>query len=256
MESIRTIIVDDEPLARRGIRAQLEEEPDFEIVSECRNGLEAVAAIQREAPDLVFLDVQMPELDGFGVLEALGSEQLPAVIFVTAYDRYALRAFEVHALDYILKPLDPERFTRTLERARLQIQRKDIRDLNRRLQNLLDDLKAGSRYAERLIIKASGRIVFLNVAEIDWIEAADNYVRLHAGRESHLMRETLSNLEKRLDPLQFARVHRSTIINVQRIKELHPLFRGEYEILLKDGTRVSSGRNYRERLLELVEKAT
>lgn len=256
MESIRTIIVDDEPLARRGIRAQLEEEPDFEIVSECRNGLEAVAAIQREAPDLVFLDVQMPELDGFGVLEALGSEQLPAVIFVTAYDRYALRAFEVHALDYILKPLDPERFTRTLERARLQIQRKDIRDLNRRLQNLLDDLKAGSRYAERLIIKASGRIVFLNVAEIDWIEAADNYVRLHAGRESHLMRETLSNLEKRLDPLQFARVHRSTIINVQRIKELHPLFRGEYEILLKDGTRVSSGRNYRERLLELVEKAS
>lgn len=255
MQRLRTIIVDDEPLARRGIRAQLEES-DFEIVGECRNGLEAVTAIQKEAPDLVFLDVQMPELDGFGVLEALRPESLPAVIFVTAYDRYALQAFEVHALDYILKPIDPERFTRTLERARLQIQQKDIRELNRRLQNLLDDLKAGAKYAERLVIKGGGRIVFLNVSEIDWIEAADNYVRLHTSRESHLMRETLSNLEKRLDPIRFARVHRSTIINVQRIKELHPLFRGEYEIVLKDGTRVSSGRNYRDRLQELVEKAS
>jgi two-component system, LytTR family, response regulator len=255
MQRVRTIIVDDEPLARRGIRAQLEES-DFEIVSECRNGLEAVTAIQKEAPDLVFLDVQMPELDGFGVLEALGPECLPAIIFVTAYDRYALQAFEVHALDYILKPIDPERFTRTLERARLQIEQKDIRELNRRLQNLLDDLKVGSKYAERLVIKGGGRIVFLNVSEIDWIEAADNYVRLHTGRESHLMRETLSNLEKRLDPIRFARVHRSTIVNVQRIKELHPLFRGEYEIVLKDGTRVSSGRNYRDRLQELVEKAS
>jgi two-component system LytT family response regulator len=255
MQRVRTIIVDDEPLARRGIRAQLEES-EFEIVGECRNGLEAVVAIQREAPDLVFLDVQMPELDGFGVLEALGSDRLPSVIFVTAYDKYALRAFEVHALDYILKPIDPERFARTLERARLQIEQKDIRELNRRLQNLLDDLKAGSKHADRLVIKGGGRIVFLNVSEIDWIEAADNYVRLHVGRESHLMRETLSNLEKRLDPIQFARVHRSTIINVQRIKELHPLFRGEYEIVLKDGTRVSSGRNYRDRLQELVEKAS
>jgi two-component system, LytTR family, response regulator len=256
VQKIRTIIVDDEPLARRGIRAQLEEESDFEIIAECRNGLEAVAAIQKEAPDLVFLDVQMPELDGFGVLETLGSEQLPTVIFVTAYDRYALRAFEVHALDYMLKPLDPERFAQTLERARLQIERKDIRDLNRRLQTLLDDLKAATKHADRLVIKAGGRIVFLNVSEIDWIEAADNYVRLHVGRESHLMRETLSNLEKRLDPIRFARVHRSTIINVQRIKELYPLFRGEYEIVLKDGTRVSSGRNYRERLQELLEKAS
>jgi two-component system, LytTR family, response regulator len=252
MEKIRTVIVDDELLARRGIRAQLQEESDFEVVAECRNGIEAVAAIQQEAPDLVFLDVQMPELDGFGVLEALEPEQLPAVIFVTAYDRYALRAFEVHALDYLLKPFDPERFKITLERARRQLERKDVRDLSRRLQNLLDDLKGRSKYSERLVIKAGGRIVFLSTSEIDWIEAADNYVRLHAGRESHLMRDTLSNLEKRLDPAQFARVHRSAIINVRRIKELHPLFRGEYEIVLKDGTRVSSGRNYRDRLQELL----
>lgn len=256
MQKIRTVIVDDEVLARRGIRAQLQQRSDFEIVSECRNGLEAVDAIQREAPDLVFLDVQMPGLDGFGVLEAIDVERIPAIIFVTAYDRYALRAFEVNALDYLLKPIDAERFAKTLERARLQIERNDTRNLNRRLLNLLDDIKSGQRYPERLVIKGGGRIVFLSVNEIDWIEAADNYVRLHAGRESHLMRETLSHLEKRLDPIQFARVHRSAIINLQRIKELHPLFRGEYEIVLKNGTRISSGRNYRERLQELLEKAS
>lgn len=255
MPKIRTVIVDDERLARRGVRAQLEEAPDFEVVSECRNGLEAVRVIKKQNPDLVFLDVQMPELDGFGVLEAIRSEQLPVIIFVTAYDRYALRAFEVHALDYLLKPFDSDRFAKTLERVRMQIQRKDIRDLNQRLQGLLDDLKSGQKYAERLVIRAGGRIVFLSVGEIDWIEAADNYVRLHAGRESHLMRETLSNLEKRLDPIRFARIHRSTIVNVQRIKELHSIFRGEYEIVLKEGTRLSSGRNYRARIQELLEEA-
>jgi len=256
VQKIRTVIVDDELLARRGIRAQLQEERDFEVISECRNGLEAVAAIQKEAPDLVFLDVQMPELDGFEVLEVLEPEQRPVVIFVTAYDRYALRAFEVHALDYLLKPFDPERFSKALQRARAQIERKDIRDLNTRLQNLLDDLKSGPRYAERIVIKAGGRIVFLSVAEIDWLEAADNYVKLHAGRESHLMRETLSNFEKRLDPVQFIRVHRSAIVNVQRIKELHPLFRGEYEIVLTNGTRVSSGRSYRDKLQQLFEQSS
>lgn len=255
MTKIRTVIVDDEPLARRGIRALLDEEKDVEVVGECRNGREAVAAIEELAPDLVFLDVQMPELNGFDVLEAVGVERMPAVIFVTAYDKYALRAFDVHALDYLLKPLDGDRFTRALQRARMQIEGKNIRDLSLTLQNLLDDLKPNQKYAERLVIKSAGRIFFLGVAEIDWIEAADNYVRLHAGRESHLLRETMSSLEKRLDPDQFVRVHRSRIINVRQIKELQPLFRGEYDIMLQDGTRLESGRGYRDKLQKLFSSS-
>jgi len=251
MEKIRTVIVDDEPLARRGIRAQLNDEKDIEIVSECRNGREAVTVIEEQAPDLVFLDVQMPELDGFGVLEAVGVERMPAVIFITAYDKYALRAFDVHALDYLLKPFDGERFTKALQRVRRQIEQNSIHDLSRRLQNLLDDLKPNQKYTERLVIKSAGRIFFLGVAEIDWIEAADNYVRLHAGRESHLMRETMNSLEQKLDPAQFVRVHRSRIINIRQIKQLQPLFRGEYDIMLQDGTRLESGRGYRDRLQKL-----
>jgi len=251
MEKIRTVIVDDEPLARRGIRAQLKNEKDIEIISECRNGHEAVKAIESQAPDLVFLDVQMPELDGFGVVDAIGVERMPGVIFVTAYDRYALRAFEVHALDYLLKPFDDERFATALERARRQIKQKNIDDLGRRLQGLLDDLQSSRKYVERLVVKSAGRIFFLSVAEIDWIEAADNYVRLHTGRESHLLRETMNSLEKKLDPDQFLRVHRSRIVNARKIKELQPLFRGEYDIMLRDGTRVESGRGYRDRLQKL-----
>jgi two-component system LytT family response regulator len=251
MQMIRTLIVDDEPLARRGIRAHLKEERDVEIIAECGNGLEAVALIEKETPDLVFLDVQMPELDGFGVLEAIKREHLPAVIFVTAYDRYALRAFEVHALDYLLKPFDAERFTGALERARAHLERRSISDLHSRLQSLIDDLKTNQKYAERLVIKSAGRIFFLSVEEIDWVEAADNYVRLHTRSNTHLLRETMNNLEGRLDPAQFLRIRRSTIINVRRIKELHTLFRGEYEVVLLDGTRLVSGRGYRDRLQEL-----
>jgi two-component system LytT family response regulator len=251
MEKIRTLIVDDEPLARRGIRAHLKEEKDIEIVAECGNGREAVSVIEQLAPDLVFLDVQMPELDGFGVLEALDAELPPAVIFVTAYDKYALRAFEVHALDYLLKPFDTERFTKALERARAQIGRKSLSDLSHRLQSLIEDLRANQKYAERLVIKSAGRIFFLGVEEIDWVEAADNYVRLHVGRDTHLLRETMNSLERRLDPAQFLRIQRSTIVNVGRIKELHPLFRGEYEVVLRDGTRLASGRGYRHKLQQL-----
>ena len=255
MAKIRTLIVDDEPLARRGIRAQLDEEADIEIVSECRNGLEAVAAIEEQSPDLVFLDVQMPELDGFGVLEAVGVDRMPVVIFVTAYDQYALRAFDVHALDYLLKPVDAERFASALQRARKQIEHHNLRDLNQRLQTFLDDVRAKQKFTERLVIKSGGRIFFLNVQEIDWIEAADNYVRLHVGRDSHLLRETLNHLEKRLDPDHFLRVHRSRIINIRQIKELQPLFRGEYDIMLQDGTRLESGRGYREKLQKLFSGA-
>lgn len=252
MEKIRTVIVDDEPLARRGIRAQLKNEKDIEIISECRNGLEAVKALESQAPDLVFLDVQMPELDGFDVVDAIGVDRMPAVIFVTAYDRYALRAFDVHALDYLLKPFDDERFATAVQRARRQIKQKNLDDLSRRLQGLLDDLQTGRKYVERLVVKSAGRIFFLSVGEIDWIEAADNYVRLHTGRESHLLRETMNSLEKKLDPDQFLRVHRSRIVNARKIKELQPLFRGEYDIMLRDGTRVESGRGYRDRIQKLL----
>ncbi len=255
MGKIRAMIVDDEPLARRGIRAHLAEEKDVEVVAECGDGREAVRLIRELEPDLVFLDVQMPELDGFGVLGAIATERLPNVIFVTAYDKYALRAFEVHALDYLLKPFDAERFTKALGRARSQIERAGLSEISLRLQSLIDDLKTNQKYAERLVVKAAGRIFFLGVGEIDWVEAADNYVRLHSGRDSHLLRETMSSLEKRLDPALFLRVHRSAIVNVRRIKELHPLFRGEYEIILQDGTRVATGRGYRDKLHELFGHA-
>lgn len=253
MSKIRTVIVDDEPIARRGLRTHLASEKDFEIVGECRNGREAVAVIDQQSPDLVFLDVQMPEMNGFEVIEAIGTERMPAIIFVTAYDKYALRAFDVHAIDYLLKPFDVERFSRALQRARQQIEHNTINDLSRRLNGLLTDLRTAParKYAERLVIKSSGRIFFLSASEIDWIEAADNYARIHSGGEEHLLRETMSSLEKRLDPEQFVRIHRSRIVNIGRVKELQPLFRGEYEIKLQDGTRLESGRGYRANLQQL-----
>ncbi len=255
MGKIRTLIVDDEPLARRGLRAHLAGERDVEVVAECGDGREAVRLIRELEPDLVFLDVQMPELDGFGVLEQAAAGRLPSVIFVTAYDKYALRAFDVHALDYLLKPFDAERFAEALARARTQIEREGLSEISLRLQSLIDDLRTNQKYAERLVVKAAGRIFFLGAEEIDWVEAADNYVRVHAGRDSHLLRETMNSLEKRLDPALFLRVHRSAIVNVRRIKELHTLFRGEYEIILHDGTRLSTGRGYRDRLQELFGRA-
>ena len=255
MQRIRTIIVDDEALARRGIRAQLGLEKDIDIVSECRNGREAVKAIKTDCPDLVFLDVQMPELDGFGVVEAVGVERMPPVIFVTAYDRHAVKAFEVNALDYLLKPFDDERFARAIQRARNQIERNGLGDLSTRLRNLLGGLDPHpQKHPQRLAIKSAGRISFVDVAEIDWVEAEDNYVRVHTGRESHLLRETMNNLEKRLDPAKFIRVHRSRIINIERVKELHPLFHGEYDIALKDGTRLETGRGYRKQVQRLLRE--
>lgn len=245
MNRIRVLIVDDEPIARRGVRLQLKGDPEIEVIGECANGLEAVAAIQKLEPDLVFLDVQMPEMDGFEVIEAVGVERMPRVIFVTAYDQYTLRAFEVHALDYLLKPFDRERFLKALKYARSSLDRGDF---NRQLIRLLDDRLAARKPLERLVIKSGGRIYFLNVEEIDWIEAADNYVELHVGRESHLLRETISGLAARLDPARFLRVRHSTIVNIERVKELRPLFRGEYLIVLRDGTELTSSRRYRKNL--------
>jgi two-component system LytT family response regulator len=250
MNRIRVLIVDDEPIARRGVRLQLKGEQEVEIIGECANGLEAVAAIQKLSPDLVFLDVQMPEMDGFEVIESVGVERMPRVIFVTAYDQYTLRAFEVHALDYLLKPFDRERFQKALNHARSSLERGEF---NRQLVRLLDDRLAARKPLERLVIKSGGRIYFLNVEEVDWIEAADNYVELHVGRESHLLRETISGLAAKLDPARFLRIRHSTIVNIERVKELRPLFRGEYMIVLRDGTELTSSRRYRKNLDAFLE---
>ena len=252
MNKIRALIVDDEPLAREGISMRLKHEPDIEVIGACKNGREAVTVILRDVPDLVFLDIQMPRLDGFGVIEAVGAKQMPYVIFVTAYDEHALRAFEVSALDYLLKPIDGGRFSEALERARSRIRGETLDAVSERLHGMMAALRVERKHLERLSIKSAGRITFLSVDEIDWIEAADNYVHVHAGRVSHLLHATMSSLESRLDPNKFLRIHRSTIVNVGRIKELQPMFHGEYRIILKDGTRLTSGRSYRENLQKLL----
>lgn len=255
---IRALIVDDEPIARKGIRRELELDPDLEIVGECASGRDAVSFIRLREPDLVFLDLQMPELGGFGVVEEVGVERMPTVVFVTAFDEFALKAFEMHALDYILKPFNSERFQKTLRRAKAQINRTNVKELNERLLSVIEDSRLARKpdpYLERVVIKSGGRIFFLGVEEIDWIEAADNYVRLHAGKESHLVQGTMSKLESCLDPKLFLRIHRSTIVNVTRIKELQPLFHGEYAIILTSGKELTSSRGYRDRLQHLLENA-
>lgn len=247
---IRTLIVDDEPLGRERIRTLLAGEPDIEVIGECPDGRQAITAIEQHNPDLVFLDVQMPEVDGFSVLKAICGERMPVIIFVTAYDRYAVQAFEVHALDYLLKSYDRERFSAAVQRAKEEIQRSREGVLNERLVGLLETLQTKKDRLTRLVIKSAGRIVFLRVEEIDWIEAADNYVRVHAGKESHLIRETLQSLEKRLDAGKFLRIHRSFLVNLDRIRELQPIFHGDYAVKLADGTELTLSRNYREKLLE------
>ena len=236
---MRVLIVDDEPLACERIRTLLGGERDIEIAGECHDGRSAVETIRRTAPDLVFLDVQMPEMDGFAVLAAL--ERMPAVIFVTAFDQFAIRAFEVHALDYLLKPFDRERFHKALARARQG-------DLDARLRGLIAELRTRKEFTERLVVRAGGRVLFLGVNEVDYIEAAGNYVRLHAGSEEYLYRETMAHLEAALDPARFARIHRSTIVNVSRVKELYPLFRGDFTVVMRDGRRLTLAKSYRARL--------
>ncbi len=245
---IRTLIVDDEPLGRERIRTLIGDDAEIEVVGECSDGKQAVAAIERTRPDLVYLDVQMPEMDGFAVLDAIANERMPAIIFVTAYDRYAVRAFEVHALDYLLKSFDRERFQDALQRAKEQIRRSQEGLWNERLTGLLEDLQARQTRLTRFVIRSAGRIFFLRVEDIDWLEAAGNYVSIHVGRESHLIRETLQSVEGRLDPAKFLRIHRSTVVNCDRIKELQPLFHGDYVVRLRDGTELTLTRNYREKL--------
>jgi two-component system LytT family response regulator len=252
-DKIRALIVDDEPLAREGVRLHLEEHHDIEVIGECGTGEAAVAAIENDAPDLVFLDVQMPGLDGFGVIEAISAERLPAIVFVTAYDQFALRAFETHALAYLLKPFETERFDRALDRVRTQLRAKTKELMDEKLRDLVASLSGRERFLERLIARTSGRILILRVDDVDWIEAAANYVRVHIGPKQYLVRETMTHLEARLDPDKFLRIHRSIIVRKDRIKELEPLFQGDYSIILVDGTRLTSSRGYRERIQSFLQ---
>jgi two-component system LytT family response regulator len=251
---IKTLIVDDEPLAREKLQGLLIQDREIEIIGECTNGREALSAIQALRPDLVFLDVQMPELDGFGVLARLDVNTLPTIVFVTAYDQYAIKAFEVSALDYLLKPFDRERFQRALERAKKYLKSSPSGDVSAHLIALLENLK-NKNYLERLVIKSGGRIFFIKTEEIDHIEAAGKYVRVFWGSESHLLRETMSALEAQLNPKIFLRIHRSTIVNLDRIKELQPWFNGDYVAILKDGTRLTVSRSYREKLHQQLGKS-
>lgn len=254
MKKIRTLVVDDEPLARERLTALLAAEADIEVVGQCRDGEEAVTAIVDHTPDLVFLDVQMPALNGFEVIEAVGSEKMPLIIFVTAYDQHALKAFQVRALDYLLKPFDRERFQDALQRARTQIQREETGDIGRRLLALVKDLRRDQPKTDRLVVKSGGRLFFLRTDEVDWIEASGNYVRLHVGPVSHLLRETMNAIEGRLDGEKFFRIHRSRIVNMERIQEMQPWLNGEYAVLLRTGTRLTLSRGYREKLQERLGK--
>lgn len=252
--SIRVLLVDDEPLARDMLREMLQSDPQVRIVGESCNGREALEAIRAESPDLIFLDVQMPEVGGFEVLASLQKEKIPYVIFVTAYDQYAVRAFEVQALDYLLKPFDQERFDLSWQRAKAQLLRDRNGGMDQRILTLLEELKTGKNYLERLVIKAAGRIYFLETDEIDWIEAEGNYVSVHSAKKTHLLRETISSLEAQLDPKKFVRIHRSSIIRLDFIQELQPWFHGEYRVILKDGTQLTLSRNHREKLQEALGK--
>ncbi len=250
---IRALIVDDEPPARERLRRFLDAEEDVDVIGECATGVDAVEAIEREAPHVIFLDVQMPGMNGFEVLQALDVSQLPAIIFVTAHDEYALRAFDVHAIDYLLKPFSHDRFSDALGRARAQLTRTGLAALDRRLAALLEDLKNGQGARARLIVRSGGRVVFVRTAEVDCVEAAANYVRLHLHGESYTLRESMKNIEARLPPEMFLRIHRSTIVNIDRIKELQPWFHGEHIAILQDGTKLTVSRAYTERLQELID---
>jgi two-component system LytT family response regulator len=244
------LIVDDEPLARERLRTLLADRAAIDVIGECATGAEAVDAIRRQRPELVLLDVQMPELDGFEVLQAIAPDERPAVIFVTAYDQYALRAFDVNAVDYLLKPFDRARFERALGRAEAELRERSGRDA--KLVTLLEGLRRDRQRPQRLVVRTGGRIFFVSVPEIDWIEAAGNYVKLHVGQTSHLLRDTMKHLETDLVGARFARLHRSALVNVDRIRELRQDGDGNWEVVMLDGTRLSAGREADVRLREAL----
>jgi len=248
-DKIRVLVVDDEPLARRGICQLLETETDFVVAGEAANGREAISSIEKLAPDLVFLDIQMPLLDGFSFLEKLGAENLPEIVFVTAFDEHAIRAFEAGAIDYILKPINTERFQKTLERVRRRVRTGENKHLENKIADLLNNLKpAGEDYLRRIAVKERERIRFLDVEKIDWISSLGNYIEIHSQREKFIVRETMDGIESKLNPRDFLRIRRSTIVNIKSIKELQALFNGEYSVVLSDETKLTSSRRYRKHL--------
>lgn len=247
--NLRALVVDDETLARQRIRHLLKRAADIDVAGECANGLEAVKAIEDLSPDLVFLDIQMPELDGFGVVEAVGADRMPSTLFITAYDQHALRAFEVHALDYLLKPFSPLRFHQALERARRWCARQPA-EKGPDLEALLAELRQERPWVDRLLVRQGDRHVLVKTAALQWIEAEDNYVRLHVEGTSHLLRKTMTGLLARLDPAQFRRIHRSAIVNLDCIKEFQPWTGGDYLVIMRDGTRLTLSRTFREQFGE------
>jgi len=273
---VRVLIVDDEALARQRVRRLLQNEPDVEIVGEAETGRDAVTMIRELQPDLVCLDVQMPELDGFGVLQELNGEHVPMVLFITAYDEHAQKAFDVHAVDYVLKPVDADRFKAAFDRARTQrahaVAAERLGELLATVRRMADgsapsdgkgdassgggnggaNAAANGRYASRILVKDDGRMFFVKTTDIDWIEADRNYVRLHVGKIAHTIRERISHLEETLDPRLFARIHRSTIVNLNRVREMQQWFSGDYVVILEDGTRLRLSRHYRDRVEKQV----
>jgi two-component system LytT family response regulator len=250
--AIRALIVDDESFARKGLRTLLRDDEDITIVGEAPNGRRAVTAIRELRPSLVFLDVQMPELDGFGVIDEVGVDAMPATIFVTAYDQYALAAFEVHAVGYLLKPFDRDRFARTLQHAKRRLAQPAEQGLGPEALKMLDALRSQRRYTDRLLVNTDGRIIIVKTADLRWIEAADNYVRLHVGTGSgYLLHESMRALEERLDPAHFVRVHRSAIVNVDWIMEIQPWYAGALVVILQGGERLTVSRSFRDRVLAL-----
>lgn len=272
MNKIRTVVVEDEPVSRERLLALLGEERDIEVVGACADGREAATAIASTSPDLVFLDIQLPEMDGLTLARAFDPERRPAVVFVTAHDAYALPAFEIHALDYLLKPFSAQRFRSALTYAREHLAQRRATSLGQQILDMLPGIEpghpapagaiaAGSKAAqaggpslERLVVKSSGRIYFVRIADIDWCEAAGNYIRVHVGAQPHLVRETMNRLESQLDSRQFVRIHRSTIVNVDRIQELRSAYNGEQVLVLRDGTRLTMSRGYRDGLQERLRR--
>jgi two-component system LytT family response regulator len=250
MHKLRTLIVDDEPLIRSGIRSGLSSFDDVEIVGECGSGMQAIEIVFSQRPDLVFLDVQMPDCTGLEVVRRIGPDRMPAVVFVTAYDEYAVKAFELNAVDYLLKPFDEERLHASIKRARERIASRDQAELTARLQALLDSSE--QKWPERIVVRNGERFDFVSVDSIDWIESANNYVQLHCAARQHLLGETLTNIEKRLDPQKFRRIHRFRIVNLSRIIAVHPMMSGTYEMELRGGIRLTTGRQYKDAVRELI----
>lgn len=264
MDKIRVLIIDDEPLACDNLQVLINGYPELEVVGTCRSGSSAIRALQDQTPDLLFLDIELNDMTGFEVLRACPDHEVPVVVFVTAYDQYAIRAFEVNALDYLLKPFDDERFATAVDRALSRIRHRKFREYSKRMIDLLEsierpeDERDGQEQTDpglpdRIAVRSTGRVYFVEVGDIDWIGAAGSYVELHVGTRIHLLRDTLTNLEMKLDPKRFLRIHRSTIVNTARIKELKPHLRGEYFVILKDGTKLKLSRSNRPKLQKILD---